>query len=82
MKTTYTVTQAQAKLPTVLRECADHTITITKRDEPVAYVISRDKLESLLETMEILANPKAMEAIRKDRAGKLKYYPLSSLDED
>jgi prevent-host-death family protein len=82
VKTTYTVTQAQAKLPTVVRECAEHTITITRRDEPVAYVISREKLESLFETMEILNNPKAMEVLNKDRAGKLKYYPLDSLDED
>jgi antitoxin YefM len=82
MKTTYSVTQAQAKLPTVLRECVHGTITITKRDEAVAYVVSRERMETLIETMEILANPKAMEVLRKDRAGKLKYYPLESLDED
>jgi hypothetical protein len=29
-----------------------------------------------------MGNPKAMEAIRRDRAGKTKYYPLESLDED
>ena len=33
-------------------------------------------------TMEILANPKAMAAIRRDRSGKGKYLPLSVLDED
>ena len=82
MKTTYTVTQAQAKLPTVLRECSKHTITITRRDEPVAYVISRDKLEALFETMELLANPRAMKALRDAREGRTKYHPLASLDED
>ena len=39
-------------------------------------------MESILETMEILANPKAMSAIRQDREGKTKYQPLESLDED
>jgi prevent-host-death family protein len=82
MKNTYSVTQAQAKLPTLLRECVHGAISITRRDEAVAYVISRERLETLFETMEILANPKAMEVLRKDRAGKLKYYPLESLDED
>jgi len=82
MKTTYSITSAQAKLPTLVRECAKGLITITKRDEAVAYVVSRERMETLLETMEILANPKAMEAIRKDKAGETKYYPLESLDED
>lgn len=82
MKTTYSITNAQAKLPTLVRECAKGLITITKRDEAVAYVVSRERMETLLETMEILANPQAMEILRKDRQGKLKYYPLESLDED
>jgi antitoxin YefM len=82
MKTTYSITSAQAKLPTLVRECAKGLITITKRDEAVAYVVSRERMETLLETMEILANPKAIEILRKDRQGKLKYYPLESLDED
>jgi len=82
VKTTYSITSAQAKLPTLVRECAKGLITITKRDEAVAYVVSRERMETLLETMEILGNPKAMEILRKDRQGKLKYYPLESLDED
>jgi hypothetical protein len=39
-------------------------------------------MEALLETMEILANPRAMRAIRRDQSGKGKYLPLSALDED
>ena len=82
MKTTYSITSAQAKLPTLVRECAKGLITITKRDEAVAYVVSRERMESIIETLEIMGNPKAMEILRKDRAGKLKYYPLESLDEE
>ena len=82
MKTTYSITSAQAKLPTLVRECANGLITITKRDEAVAYVVSRERMEALIETMEILGNPKAMEALRDAREGKMKYYPLESLDED
>ncbi len=82
MKTTYSITRAQANFPKLVRESEDGLIAITKHDETVAFVVSRERMESILETMEILANPKAMEAIRKDRAGKIKYYPLESLDED
>ncbi len=82
MKTTYSITSAQANLPRVVRESENALIKITKRDETVAYVVSKDRMESILETLEIMGNPKAMEAIRQDRAGKTKYYPLESLDED
>ena len=82
MKTTYSITKAQANLPRIVRESVHGLIGIKKRDETVAFIVSRERMESILETMEILGNPKAMEVLRKDRAGKLKYYPLESLDED
>ena len=82
MKTTYSITNAQAKLPAIVRECTKGLITITKHDEAVAYVVSRERMETLLETMEILGNPKAMKALQDAREGKTKYYPLESLDED
>ncbi len=82
MKSTYSITKAQANLPRIVRESVHGLIGIKKRDETVAFIVSRERMESLFETMEILANPKAMEVLKKDRAGKLKYYPLESLDED
>ncbi len=82
MKTTYSITKAQANLPRIVRESVHGLIGNKKRDETVAFIVSRERMESILETMEILGNPKAMEVLRKDRAGKLKYYPLGSLDED
>jgi len=38
-------------------------------------------MEAIAETLEILANPDAMKAIRAHGAGKMKFFPLSSLDE-
>jgi PHD/YefM family antitoxin component YafN of YafNO toxin-antitoxin module len=46
--------------------------TITKRDETVAYVIGKDRMSALVETMEILADPAAMKAIRDNESGRLK----------
>ena len=82
MKTTYPIAIAQAKFPILVREYAKGFITITKRNKAVAYIVSKERLETFFETLEIMANPKAMEALRKDRRGKTKYYPLTSLDED
>jgi antitoxin YefM len=81
MATTYSVTEAQAKLPALVREAEDQLVTITRHDKVVGYLLSPERMESILETLEILANPKAMKAIRDAEAGRTKYYPLSALDE-
>jgi prevent-host-death family protein len=82
MKTTYTITEAQAKLPKLVREAkVGHAFGITKHGETVAYLISCERLESILETLEIMANPKAMKAIRDARAGRTKMYPVEVLDD-
>jgi prevent-host-death family protein len=81
MATTYSVTEAQAKFPAVVREAAEQPVIITRRDKVVGYLLSPERFETLMETMEILANPEAMKAIRDAEEGKTKYYPLSILDE-
>lgn len=61
---------------------AKQTVSLRQDNETVAFLVPRDRMEALLETMEILANPEAIKAIRRDRSGKAKYLPLSVLDED
>jgi prevent-host-death family protein len=81
MKTTYTITEAQARLPQLVRETADGTaLAITRHGETEAYLISKDRLEGMLETLEIMANPEAMKAIERDRKGLTKYHSLDALD--
>jgi len=65
----------------VIRESQDATVTITRRDEVVGYVLSPERMEAIIETMEILANPKAMQAIRDYEKGRTKFHPLSDLEE-
>ena len=81
MDSTYSVTEAQTNLPRLLKDAAHHSIAIRRRDETVAYLVSRARMEAILETLEILANPAAMKAIRAHQSGKLKLFPLSSLNE-
>jgi prevent-host-death family protein len=77
MSSTYSITEGQAHFPKMVKEAqAGYVATITRRDEPVAYVLGKERMSALIETMEILANPKAMKVIRDYEAGKLKFYNL------
>jgi hypothetical protein len=80
MKDTLTITQGQAQFPALCRK--QKTTAITRNGEVVSFIVPRQKMSDLLEQMEILANPKAMRAINKAKAGQTKDYPLSILDED
>ena len=83
MKTTVTATEAKTQFARLLRQVeAGETIAISKRDETVAFLIPRARLEALVETMELLGNPAAMELIRQHEAKELSFHPLSALDED
>jgi prevent-host-death family protein len=76
MKTMYSVTEAQAKLPGLLREAQGAPITITRHNQAVAYVISKERMDAIQETLEILASPEAMKAIRAARDKRTRYTPL------
>ena len=80
MKTAFDIVEAQARLPKLVR--GKETVSLRENDRTVAFLVPRDRMEALLETMEILASPEAMKAIRRDQSGKGKYLPLSVLDED
>jgi prevent-host-death family protein len=80
MSSTYSITEGQANFPKMVKEVqAGYVATITKRDEPVAYLVSKERMSALIETMEILANPAAMQAIRENEAAKMKYYEIEDI---
>ena len=63
MKTTVTAAEAKSHFTRLLRQVeAGETIGISKRDETVAFLIPRERLEILVETLEVLSNPAAMRA--------------------
>lgn len=83
MSSTYSVSQAQTNLPRLLRDAAEEgSIAITRRDETVAYLVSRERMEAIVETLDLLATPKAMRAVQDYEAGKLKFSSLAALDEN
>jgi len=81
MTSTYSITEAQANFPAIVRASQDHPVTITRRDEVVGYLISPERMEAIIESMEILANPKAMRAIRDYESGRTQFSSISVLDQ-
>jgi len=75
------VSEAQAQLPALLKRAETDLIAIAKRDKTVAYLVSAERMQAIAETLEIMADPKAMRALLRVRAGKGKYYPVTALDE-
>lgn len=60
-------TEARKDLSKILDEVSaihEH-VTITRQGKPAAVVMSADEFESWQETLEILADPKALAAIRR-----------------
>lgn len=80
MKDTYSVKDLQRETAAVVRAAeSGRLVTITRRDTPVVHVISSARLGAMLETMELLADPKFMAAAKQALGGKGKYYPASLL---
>lgn len=77
---TLTVSKAQAGLPKLCNSGKSY--LITKRDEPTAVLMPVADYESIIETLDLLSNPKAMGMIRAAKAGKVKYRELDLSDED
>ena len=81
MPSTYSVAEAQAQLPALLKRAENDLIVITRRDRTVAYLVSAQRMEAIVETLEVMADPAAMRALRRARNGKGDYYPVTILDE-
>ena len=77
---TCSIAEGQARFPRVVKEAQDGRVTtITRRNETVAYVIGKQRMSALVETIEILGNPCAMKAIRDHEAGKLKSFRIEDI---
>lgn len=79
MKTTYSVTEGQAQFPRLVKQAKDRLVAIERHGRVEAFLIDRERLEAMAETMELLANPEFMATLQKYEAGKLKLHPADAL---
>jgi hypothetical protein len=53
---------------------------IFRHQKLVTHVISSDRLETLFETIELMADRDFMQAWKREQAGKTRYRPLTALN--
>ena len=83
MTSTATISELQAQAPHFVREAEKRgAVTIARHGRTVAFLISRERMEAIIETLEIMGHPGAMKAIRAYEAGKVKFKDAACLDED
>ena len=76
-ESTVNVTEAQANLPQLIRR---DSFSISRHGKIVGVYLSKDRIEALIETMELLGDPAFLSALKQYESGRMKFYPLASLD--
>ncbi len=80
MKTSYSIAAGQKNFPEVVAASEKgEPIPIERHGETVAYVISKDRFDAVLETMELLSNQEFVDTLRTYEAGKTKWTSLDDL---
>jgi PHD/YefM family antitoxin component YafN of YafNO toxin-antitoxin module len=71
------VTEAQAKLNQLIDQ---DSFAISRHGKIVGVYLSRDRIEALVETMELLSNPDFLKALKERKTGRMKFYDIEELD--
>ena len=70
--TDLTISELSMAAPRAIRETEQMGVRgITRNGKAVAFLVSRDVMESILETMELQQNTRLMALVKADKAGKL-----------
>ena len=82
MKTTMTISRLNQNGSAAVRLAKKQgQVAITEHGETVAFILSADKVEALLDTLEVLGDGQAMKNIRAYEAGKLAMKDVACLDD-
>ena len=77
MESTVNVTQARQQLPRLIKR---DSFAISRHGKIVGFYLSKDRIEALIETMELMGNPEFLKALKEYKSGKMKFYPVEELD--
>ena len=78
-ESTVNVTEAQANLPRLIRR---DSFAISRHGKVVGVFLSKDRIEALIETMELLGDENFTAALREYKSGKTKFYDVDALDKE
>ena len=74
MKSTVSISEGQNSFPALIKAAEKGSVvTVTRHDAPVAYVMGHERMAAIAETLEIMGNPAAMQAIDEHKAGSTKF---------
>src|SRR5436190_24193513 len=83
MDSIVTISELQAQAPRCVRRAEQEgAVSIARHGRAVAFLISRERMEAIIESLEIMGNPKAMKAIRDYEAGRARMKDVTCLDDD
>ena len=74
---TVTVSQPQANLPKLIRQ---DSFAIARHGKVVGVFLSKDRIEALVESMELLSDPRFIQALKEHKAARGKQYDVAELD--
>jgi len=77
VQSTVNVTQAQQNLPKLLKQ---DSFAIARHGKIVGFFLSKDRIEALVESMELLSSPDFNTALKQLGAGTLKLQDARDLD--
>ena len=69
-----TVSQGQANLPKLIRQ---DSFAIAQHGKVVGVFLSKDRIEALVESMELLGDPDFIQALKEHKAGRGKRYEVA-----
>ena len=78
-ESTVNVTEAQANLQRLIRR---DSFAISRHGKVVGVYLSKDRIEAMIETMELLGDESFMAALREYKSGKMKFKDIDDLDWD
>ncbi|HTV41215.1 MAG TPA: hypothetical protein VMF08_11610 [Candidatus Sulfotelmatobacter sp.] len=76
-ESTVNVTQAQQQLPRLIKR---DSFAISRHGKIVGFYLSRERIEAMIETMELVGNPEFSRALEEAKSGKTKFYDVEELD--
>jgi hypothetical protein len=74
---TVNVTEAQANLPQLIRQ---DSFAISRHGKIVGVFLSKDRIEALIESMELLGDPAFIQALAEYTTGRPRLYSVASLN--
>jgi PHD/YefM family antitoxin component YafN of YafNO toxin-antitoxin module len=74
MSSTVTISELQGQTPKIIRDTERRGFTsVTRHGKIVAVMMSKERMEAMIETMELMNNVEFMDVLEDYKAGKLTF---------